>query len=310
MTDDPASVKPVRRAPTSRSDHREQRRAVLVQAAMRAIRQHGPDVAMDDIAAEAGISKPILYRHFLDKGDLYMAVSETATEQLRAVLLSGLSSEVDPRTLLRVVIEDYLTFIEREPELYRFVVRRSFPDRPLPRDPVTTNAALIAGALATIDINLLGPWRVTAAALPALRDSHGRVINVASGMVHVPLPFATAYNMSKRGLVAYSDALRVEHGDAIDVTTLYPGYIRTAIHAQAASRGLSLEGMVPSETVAEAARALAGAALGRPVRDKATSRRMAVGYFLLDMLPRRLLDRAVRARSGGLVIEQTATAER
>jgi AcrR family transcriptional regulator len=150
MTDDPASVKPVRRSPTSRSGHREQRRAVLVQAAMRAIRQHGPDVAMDDIAAEAGVSKPILYRHFLDKGDLYMAVSETATEQLRDVLLSGLSSEVDPRTLLRRVIEAYLTFIEREPELYRFVVRHSFPDRPLPRDPVTTNAALIAGALATI----------------------------------------------------------------------------------------------------------------------------------------------------------------
>jgi NAD(P)-dependent dehydrogenase (short-subunit alcohol dehydrogenase family) len=166
------------------------------------------------------------------------------------------------------------------------------------------------GALATIDINLLGPWRVTAAALPALRASHGRVINVASGMVHVPLPFATAYIMSKRGLVAYSDALRVEHGDAVDVTTLYPGYIRTAIHAEAASRGLSLEGRVPSESVAEAARALADAALGRPVRDKATTRRMAVGYFLLDMLPRRILDRAVRARSGGLVIEQPATAER
>jgi AcrR family transcriptional regulator len=150
MTDDPASVKRMRRSPTSRSEHREQRRAVLVQAAMRAIRQHGPDVTMDDIATEAGVSKPILYRHFLDKGDLYMAVSETATEQLRAVLLSGLSSEVDPRTLLRVVIEAYLTFIESEPELYRFVVRRSFTDRPLPQDPVTTNAALIAGALATI----------------------------------------------------------------------------------------------------------------------------------------------------------------
>ncbi|MFN2479541.1 MAG: TetR/AcrR family transcriptional regulator [Pseudonocardiaceae bacterium] len=150
MTDDPASVKPVRRSSSNRSGHREQRRAALVQAAMRAIRQHGPDVAMDDIAAEAGVSKPILYRYFLDKGDLYMAVSEAATEQLRAVLLPGLNSEVDPRTLLRAVIEAYLTFIECEPELYRFVVRRSFTDRPLPRDPVTTNAALIAGALATI----------------------------------------------------------------------------------------------------------------------------------------------------------------
>jgi AcrR family transcriptional regulator len=138
MSEDPAPAK------------RVQRRAELVQAAMRAIRQHGPDVAMDNIAAEAGVSKPILYRHFLDKGDLYMAVSETATQRLRAALLSGLDSEPDPRTLLRLVIETYLSFIEQEPDLYRFVVRRSFTDRPLSRDPVTTNAALISQALATI----------------------------------------------------------------------------------------------------------------------------------------------------------------
>jgi AcrR family transcriptional regulator len=150
MTDDTASVTPVRRSPSGRSGHREQRRAALVQAAMRAIRQHGPDVAMDDIATEAGVSKPILYRHFLDKGDLYMAVSETATQQLRAVLLSGLDTEGDPRTLLRVMIETYLTFIEQEPDLYRFVVRRSFTDRPLPQDPVTTNAVLISEALAIV----------------------------------------------------------------------------------------------------------------------------------------------------------------
>lgn len=117
---------------------------------MRAIRQHGPDVAMEDIAAEAGVSKPILYRHFLDKGDLYMAVSEAATGQLQAALLSSLGTEADLRTLLRLVIEAYLTFIEQDPQLYRFVVRRSFTDRPLPRDPVTTNAALISGTLAKI----------------------------------------------------------------------------------------------------------------------------------------------------------------
>ncbi|MGH3852742.1 MAG: TetR/AcrR family transcriptional regulator [Pseudonocardiaceae bacterium] len=129
---------------------REQRRASLVQAAMRAIRQHGPDVAMEDIAAAAGVSKPILYRHFLDKGDLYMAVSETATEQLRTALLSSLTADTEPRTALQLVIEEYLTFIEQQPQLYRFVVRRSFTDRPLSRDPVTTNAALISETLATI----------------------------------------------------------------------------------------------------------------------------------------------------------------
>ncbi len=153
MSDDPGRVK-VERGSTSpgrnRSEQRAERRALLVQAAIRAIRQHGPDVAMEDIATEAGVSKPIIYRHFQDKGDLYMAVSETATQRLRAALLSGLDTEGDPRELLRLAIETYLRFIEEDPELYRFVVRRPFADRPVPHDPVTTNAELISGALTTI----------------------------------------------------------------------------------------------------------------------------------------------------------------
>ena len=53
---------------TTRWDaHRDQRRAELVQAAVRAIDQHGPDVTIADIAAEAGVSKPVLYRYFTDK---------------------------------------------------------------------------------------------------------------------------------------------------------------------------------------------------------------------------------------------------
>jgi NAD(P)-dependent dehydrogenase (short-subunit alcohol dehydrogenase family) len=47
-------------------------------------------------------------------------------------------------------------------------------------------------ALAVLDVNLVGPWRVTAAALPALRASRGRVVNVASGLAHITVPFATS----------------------------------------------------------------------------------------------------------------------
>ena len=89
--------------------------------------------------------------------------------------------------------------------------------------PQSAGKAPDADALAVLEVNLIAPWRVTAAALPHLRASHGRVVNVSSGLAHLAVPFATAYCMSKRGLVAYSDALRLEHGDAITVTTVYPG---------------------------------------------------------------------------------------
>lgn len=143
---------------------------------------------------------------------------------------------------------------------------------------------------AVLDVNLLGPWRVTAAALPALRAARGRVVNVASGLAHVTVPFAVAYCMSKRGIVAYSDALRLEHGDAITVTTVYPGYVKTPIHDAARAAGIGLEGMVPEEPLPVVADTLVRAALGPPVRDLATTRRGTVQYALARRAPRRVMD--------------------
>jgi len=160
-------------------------------------------------------------------------------------------------------------------------------------DPQSAGEPPAEDALRVIDVNLLGPWRVTSAALPALRASHGRVVNVASGLAFLTVPFATAYCMSKRGLVAYSDALRLEHGDAITVTTVYPGYIRTPIHEAAAAKGLSLEGTVPAESLEDAARTLTRAALDSPKRDIATTRQGELAYALLRVVPRGLVDFAI-----------------
>ena len=162
-------------------------------------------------------------------------------------------------------------------------------------------------ALAVIDVNLVGPWRVTAAALPALREARGRVINVASGLAYLALPYGTAYCMAKRGLTAYSDSLRLEHGDALTVTTIYPGYIRTPIHAESEAAGIGLEGKVPVEDVRDAARTIARAALGPPVRDLATTRNGAIGYALMRHIPRRWLDAIVRRRVERLGVKLPAS---
>jgi NAD(P)-dependent dehydrogenase (short-subunit alcohol dehydrogenase family) len=162
--------------------------------------------------------------------------------------------------------------------------------------PQSAGTAPDPDALSVLDVNLVGPWRVTSAALPALRESRGRVVNVASGLAYLSLPYGTAYCMSKRGLTAYSDALRIEHGDAITVTTVYPGYVKTPIHAASEDQGFGLDGVVPEESLDAAARTLARAALGRPVRDLATTRRGTLSYWFLRHAPRRLVDRGVRAQ--------------
>jgi hypothetical protein len=53
---------------------------------------------------------------------------------------------------------------------------------------------------------------------------------------------------------------------------------------------------VPAERVEDAARTIARAALGSPVRDLATTRSGAIGYAFMRHLPQRWLDAIVRRR--------------
>lgn len=128
--------------------HREARRAELVDAAIEAIRRHGPDVGMEHIAAEAGVTKPILYRHFADKADLWVAVGQRMAEELLERIGPALRSVSENRERVAAVIDAYLATIESEPQVYQFVMRRSGADRPVSRDPVADHRELIASALA------------------------------------------------------------------------------------------------------------------------------------------------------------------
>ena len=76
-------------------------------------------------------------------------------------------------------------------------------------------------------VNLLGTAAVVRAALPDLRRSRGRVVTVASTLGLRALPAATAYCASKFGVVGFTRALAAEMGDAIGVTLLLPGGMRT-----------------------------------------------------------------------------------
>lgn len=84
---------------------------------------------MDDIAAEAGITKPILYKHFEDKGGLYRALAERYVRALMTELRDAFSSEGGPRTRITRTIDAYLAFIEKEQEAYRFLMHRAVGER-------------------------------------------------------------------------------------------------------------------------------------------------------------------------------------
>jgi NAD(P)-dependent dehydrogenase (short-subunit alcohol dehydrogenase family) len=79
-----------------------------------------------------------------------------------------------------------------------------------------------------IAVNLGGTAAVIRAALPTLRERHGRVVTVASTLGLRALSDATAYCASKFGVVGFSRALAVELAGQVGVTMLIPGGMRTA----------------------------------------------------------------------------------
>ncbi|WP_433664970.1 TetR/AcrR family transcriptional regulator [Nocardia sp. CA-128927] len=103
--------------------HREQVRGEFVDAAFRALAEHGPDVSMDDIARAAGCAKPKLYRHFADKTDLYLAILERVQSMLWERVLAKISLTTDSvAELIRIVTAEYVAVVEEQPDVFRFLV--------------------------------------------------------------------------------------------------------------------------------------------------------------------------------------------
>lgn len=114
------------------ADHRLARRAELVHAATRAVHRFGPDVSMDEIAATAETSKSIVYRYFVDKTGLQVAVGEAVVAKMHEALEDAARAADGPRDALRSMIDVYLEMAEASPHVYWFVTRPLSEDAPAP----------------------------------------------------------------------------------------------------------------------------------------------------------------------------------
>lgn len=118
-----------------------------MEAALRAIREHGAGASVATIAAAAGVTKPVLYRHFADRADLQRAVSERAAQILLERLLPELAKERRPVEHIRSIVEAFLAAAQDEPQLWHFVVHNP-GGAPEPAQVVEHNMAMIANLLA------------------------------------------------------------------------------------------------------------------------------------------------------------------
>ena len=79
-----------------------------------------------------------------------------------------------------------------------------------------------------MDVNVLGMHRMVRAAMPALMESGGRIINVSSVAGFVPIPFQSGYSASKFAVESLSECLRAElHPHGVKVALIEPGDTKT-----------------------------------------------------------------------------------
>ena len=128
--------------------HKVERRNELVDGTLEAIRHRGRDVSMDEIAAEIGVSKTVLYRYFVDKNDLTTAVMmRFAQTTLIPNMAAALSSNLDGYDLTREIIRVYVDTVAAEPEIYPFVFANSSASK---SKVIADSERIIAGMLAVM----------------------------------------------------------------------------------------------------------------------------------------------------------------
>lgn len=110
--------------------HKIDRREELVDGTLAAIRTRGSNAGMDEIAAEIGVSKTVLYRYFSDKNDLVHATMQRFIETtLMPRVYEAISLDADEYQLVRSALSAYVGTVDEDPEVYRFIMGNGSADQ-------------------------------------------------------------------------------------------------------------------------------------------------------------------------------------
>ncbi|WP_328530645.1 TetR/AcrR family transcriptional regulator [Nocardioides sp. NBC_00368] len=139
--------------------HREARRAELVAAAVRAVDSAGAEVSIADIATEAGVSKPVLYRYFADKAELHGAVGMWAARQILDAVVDAVLAPAPTRRRVEAGVAAYVETIAQHPNVYLLLVRQHTGGT----DPLADGKQLIAATFARLLGDTFGRLGVDAA---------------------------------------------------------------------------------------------------------------------------------------------------
>ncbi len=104
----------------------KERREQLLDIGRSLFAQKGFDAtSVEEIALNAGVSKPVVYEHFGGKEGLYAVVVDREMSKLLAAITGALTSTGSPRQLLERAAFALLDYVESSSDGFRILVRDS-----------------------------------------------------------------------------------------------------------------------------------------------------------------------------------------
>jgi AcrR family transcriptional regulator len=102
----------------------EERRALIEDAAARLFAERGyAATRLDDIAAAADVSKPIVYRHFESKKELHLALLAKHRDELASRVAAYFVGEGTIDSRLEPMLEAWFGYVEEHPYAWRMLFR-------------------------------------------------------------------------------------------------------------------------------------------------------------------------------------------
>ena len=110
--------------PTRRRLPSPERRALIESAAARLFAEHGVDrTRLEDVAAAAGVTKPVLYRHFESKRALHLHLLAKTRDELAAAALAPFRPDRPLLEGLDEMLDAWFGYVEEHPHAARLLLR-------------------------------------------------------------------------------------------------------------------------------------------------------------------------------------------
>jgi len=182
---------------------RRERRVQLLDSALEVFVAQGYHAAaMDDIAERAGVSKPVLYQHFPGKLELYLALLDSACDQVIANCRQALASTQDNKTRVAAAMAAFYSYVADERGAFRLVFESDLTSETSVRDRVERVTSECAAMIADVIHDDTG--------LPA---EQSRLLAVSLvGMAQVSARFWVSESSSRTSGLSQSQAVELVSG--------------------------------------------------------------------------------------------------